>query len=202
MINIIKNLEYERFYFDRPFYYSLNSINTLFNSIGMYLVDVEFINIHGGSLRCFIRKNKKYKISNRCIKILKSEKKFLNNSTLTKFNKKILEESIKFKKRLINYKNQSKKIIGYGAPARVATITNFSNINGELIEYLVDDNKLKQGKFSPGKHIKIFSRKKMYKTKIDIVIVFAYEYFSEIKKKFKSNKIKFFKPIPFLPLKK
>ena len=51
----MKNLEFERFYFDRPFYYSANSIKKLFKNVGMTLYDIEKINVHGGSLRCYIK---------------------------------------------------------------------------------------------------------------------------------------------------
>ena len=49
--NFLKNLEFERFYFDRPFYYSANSIDILFKNVGMQLYDIEKIDVHGGSLR-------------------------------------------------------------------------------------------------------------------------------------------------------
>ena len=88
-----------------------------------------------------------------------------------------------------------------GSPARVSTITNFSNITSELIKYIIDDSPIKQNKFSPGSHIKILPRKKNLNNKIDIVIVFAYEYFLEIKKKFKKLNVKFYKPIPLKILK-
>ena len=70
-----------------------------------------------------------------------------------------------------------------------------------MIKYIIDDSPLKQNKFTPGMHIKIIPRKKNINKKINIVIVFAYEYFRDIKKKFKNYKVKFFKPIPFEHLK-
>ena len=100
----------------------------------------------------------------------------------------------------MQFKKNKKFVIGYGAPARVATITNYLKINNKLINYIIDDNPLKQNKYSPGSHIKIVAMNNLNISKVDIVIVFAYEYFSDIKKKFKSKKIKFFKPIPFKKL--
>ena len=67
----------------------------------------------------------------------------------------------------------------------------------KLIKYIIDDSPLKQNRFSPGMHIKILPRKNNINKKIDIVIVFAYEYFDDIKKYFKNVKVKFYKPIPF-----
>ena len=200
LLNFIKNLEYERFYFDRPFYYSLKSIDILFKSVGMSLIDVEKINIHGGSLRCYIKNSKNFKQSSRCKKILNIEMKRLNKNLFKKFNLNILNESKKLKNKLLQLKKNNKFVIGYGAPARVATITNYQKINSKFINYIIDDNPLKQNKYSPGSHIKIVAMNKLNISKVDIVIVFAYEYFSDIRKKFKSKKIKFFKPIPFKEL--
>ena len=200
LLNFIKNLEYERFYFDRPFYYSLKSIEILFKSVGMSLIDVEKINIHGGSLRCYIKNSKNFKQSSRCKKILNIEMKRLNKNLFKKFNLNILNESKKLKNKLLQLKKNNKFVIGYGAPARVATITNYQKINSKFINYIIDDNPLKQNKYSPGSHIKIVAMNKLNISKADIVIVFAYEYFSDIRKKFKSKKIKFFKPIPFKEL--
>jgi len=201
LYNFIKNLEFERFYFDRPFYYSIKSIDLLFKSVGMSLIDIEKINVHGESLR-FIIKNKKNQIkSKRLLNLIKVEKKNLNLKLFTDFNIKIMKEGNKFLNYLHSFKDLKKKIIGYGAPARVATITNFININSDLIPIIIDDSPLKQNRYTPGKHIKIINKKNMDLKRIDIIIVFAYEYFKEIKNNFKNIKVKFFKPIPFKELK-
>ncbi len=199
--NFIKNTEYERFYFDRPFYYSANTINYLFRQVNMSLYDIEKIDIHGGSLRCFIKNNRKFKKTDRCSKILLEEKKVINNSSFKKFNKNIYKESKILNNKLISLKKKlNKNIIGYGAPARVSAITNIANIDSSLLNYIIDDSPLKQNKFSPGKHIRILSAKNNISDKIDIVIVFAYEYFRDIRKKFKNYKPLFYKPIPFKKL--
>ena len=89
------------------------------------------------------------------------------------------------------------KVIGYGSPARVSTITNVAKIDSSLIKYIIDDSPLKQNRFSPGMNIKILPRKNNINKNIDVVIVFAYEYFKDIKKFFTKIKVQFFKPIPF-----
>ena len=195
--NFLKNLEYERFYFDRPFYYSANSISKLFENIGMKLFDIEKIDTHGGSLRCYIKNSKKIKQTKRCKNILISEVKNLNIKAFVNFNRQIYKNSKILKKELIIFKEKGLNVIGYGAPARVSTITNFSKINSNLISYIIDDSPLKQNRYSPGMHIKILPRKNNINSKINIVIIFAYEYFNDIKKYFKNKNVKFYKPIPF-----
>ena len=111
------------------------------------------------------------------------------------------KEAKKFKEKLLNLKKKGEYIIGYGAPARVSTITNFANIDSDLIQYIIDDSPLKQHKYSPGKHIRILPKKNNINNKIKTVIVFAYEYFDDIRKQFKKLKVIFYKPIPFKKLK-
>ena len=200
LLNFIKNLEYERFYFDRPFYYSLKSIDIIFKLVDMSLIDSEIIDIHGGSIRCFIKNAPNLKKSQRCEKLLSYESKTLNKKLFNKFNIKIIKESNKLRNMLLKFKKLKKNVIGYGAPARLATITNFSKIDSKLINFIIDDSFLKQNKYSPGAHIKIISREKIDFSKVSIIIVFAYEYFKEIKKHFKSEKIEFYRPIPFTKL--
>ena len=201
LVNFLKHYEFERFYFDRPFYYSANSINKLFEKVGMYLYDIEIIDVHGGSIRCYIKDSIKLTKTQKCVNILSNENNFLTLKKFKSFNDQILKYSKKLKNELKKLVKEKNKIIGYGSPARVSTITNFSKINSNLIKYIIDDSPLKQNKFTPGMHIKIIPRKKNINKKINIVIVFAYEYFRDIKKKFKNYKVKFFKPIPFEHLK-
>jgi len=199
--NFLKNFEFERFYFDRPFYYSANSINRLFKNNGMQLYDIEKIDVHGGSLRCYIKNSSKYKVTKRCKSILSDEKQKLNLQAFKVFNKEIYRYSNILRKNLKQFKKDNLNVIGYGAPARVSTITNYSKINSNLIKYIIDDSPLKQNRFSPGMHIKIQPRKNNLNKNINVVIVFAYEYFKDIKKFFKNKNIIFFKPIPFSKLK-
>jgi len=167
----------------------------------MSLYDIEIIDTHGGSLRLYIKNNLDVKKTARCKNILNKEQQQLNLKTFNNFKIKIKKSSEDLVAKLSEFKKQNKTVIGYGSPARVSTITNFSNITSELIKYIIDDSPIKQNKYSPGSHIKILPRKKNLNNKIDIVIVFAYEYFLEIKKKFKKLNVKFYKPIPLKILK-
>ena len=201
LLNFVKNLEYERFYFDRPFYYSAHSIDLMFRKVGMSLYDIEKIEAHGGSLRCYIKNSFNYKKTERCKKILNDELKKLNLSQFKLFKKEITKEAQIFRKKLLSLKKKGGNIIGYGAPARVSTITNFANVDSDLIRYIIDDSPLKQHRYSPGKHIKILPKKNNINNKIKTVIVFAYEYFDDIKMKFNKYNVIFFKPIPFKRIK-
>ena len=78
-------------------------------------------------------------------------------------------------------KTNGKKLIGYGSPAKATTALNFFGISNE-IECIVEDNKLKHGKFLPGMKIPITSKASI-KEKFDYALVLAWNFFDEIKKK-------------------
>ena len=77
-------------------------------------------------------------------------------------------------------KKNKKQIIGYGAPAKASTALNYFNISDE-IDFIVEDNKLKHGKFIPGVNIPILSKKEI-KDKESTILVLAWNFFEEIKK--------------------
>lgn len=191
--NIIKNVQFERFYLDRVFYYSLASLKNLFEAHGMQVVDVEEIEPHGGSIRVTVCKSAKPSVG--VIRFLEKEKTDLAPAKLQEFRDKVKSYIKDFRDKLIEYKGLGLKVAGYGAPARVATITNYGNIGPELIEFIVDDSPLKQNRFSPGMHIPIVAAEHIEKNIPDILVVFAYEYFDDIKKK-TGGRFRYLFPVP------
>ncbi len=194
--SIIAQKQFERFYFDRPFYYSLNSIDKLFSKNNLSLINFEFIKTHGGSIRCYIKNTRSAKKSKKLIEELKKENKSINQIKLTNFSNLIKHYTLDFNIKIIEMKKQKKFVIGYGCPARVSTITNLSKIGNKQIKYIIDDSPLKAGRFSPGMNIPIKNFRVLSKKKEYTVIVFAYDYFNDIKKKLKYYNCKFYFPIP------
>lgn len=199
--NILQNIEFERFYFDRPYYYSINGIQKLFYKHGFFITKVENITPHGGSLRFFIQKNQSLNFSV-VERLIKKEKIFFESLFIKNFNAIALRYTQKFKNFLVKQSYNNKKVIGYGCPARFSTITNFANINKDLLQYVVDDSPLKQDRYSPGKHIPIVPKDFLVDFRPDVIIVFAYEYFNTIYKFTKKLNLPHFKPIPLLRLDK
>lgn len=194
--NIIKDIQFERFYLDRIFYYSLSSLSSLADMHDMYISDVEMIEPHGGSLQVtFSRKGEGSEPNQRVAELIKQEKELLTLDQLLNF-KKVVDESVTaLKDKLIELKNSGVKVAGYGCPARVTTITNYGNIGPDLIDFIIDDSPLKQNKFSPGKHIPILPATHLNDHKPDLLVVFAFEYIDDIRKK-TGNAFRYLIPIP------
>ncbi|PCI27552.1 methyltransferase [Candidatus Wolfebacteria bacterium] len=196
--NFIKNIHFERFYLDRVFYYSVTSLKSLFKQYEMDVVDVEEISPHGGSLKLTImNSSQNIEPSQRTINWLKKEESELTTEILTGFKGIVKENIVEFKNKLQEYKDQGLKVCGYGSPARLSCICNYGNIDENLIKFTVDDSPLKnQGfKHTPGTHIPIVSREELEEYDPDVIVMFAYEYFEDIKNKL-NKEYKFLLPIP------
>ena len=203
LADLVSKLEFERFYFDRPNYFSLKSLISVFERNNFELVDAELIKPHGGSLRVHVKHKKinKRNVSKRINEILKNEESLLHSSKIQSFSADVKEVTETLKEKLIEFSNKGLNVIGYGAPARLSTITNYGNINGNLISYIIDDSPLKANRNSPGQHIPIYSFDYLNKEPPDIIIVFAYEYFESIYEKTKNFDVKYLKAIPPIELK-
>jgi methylation protein EvaC len=194
--NILRQTQFERFYLDRIFYYSLTALHYLFARHGMSIVDVEHIEPHGGSLRVTVRHADHAGAASAGVSdLLRQEEETLTTAGLDVFKREVDMQVGKFRKLLEDYKRSSLKIAGYGAPARVSTICNYGKIGPSLIEYIIDDSPLKQNKFTPGTHIPILPQEQLDKERPDILVVFAYEYFDDIRRK-TGDAYRYFIPIP------
>ena len=181
LLNTLKDLTFDNIYHEHYNYWSLTSLVNFFNQFEAKIFKAETIDTHGGSLRVYIKKNKKVKIQNSVMNLLKEEDKFgiKKFKTYENFGKKVLKIRENVIRNLSKIKEKNNLIIGYGAPAKATTALNFFGISKE-IDFIVEDNKLKHGKFIPG--VKIPIRNKSYvKNKNNTLVVLAWNFFNDIK---------------------
>ena len=191
LLNTIKDLTFDNIYHEHYNYWSLTSLYNFFRKFNVKLFKAEKIDTHGGSLRVYISKNKQIKIDKSITKILKEEENFgiKNYDTYKKFGEKIQKIKNNVVKNIRNLKNKNEKLIGYGAPAKATTALNFFGISNE-IDFIVEDNKLKQNKIIPGVNIPIYSKAKINGINKPIIVL-AWNFFKEIKKNNNHIKNKF-----------
>jgi len=182
LLNTLKDLTFDNIYHEHYNYWSLTSLVNFFNKFSAIIYRAEKINTHGGSLRIYVKNNSKVKVEKSIKQILNEEEKFgiKNYQTYVNFGKEVYKIRDKVRANITKL-SKSNKIIGYGSPAKATTALNFFGISNE-IECIVEDNKLKQGKFLPGMKIPIISKENI-KTKPDLAIILAWNFFDEIKKK-------------------
>ena len=190
LLDTIKDLTFDNIYHEHVNYWSVTALKNFFENIGAFIIDVEHINTHGGSIRVYIAKNKENRYhcllasqNNSVEKFLEDEENFglTKLITYTEFGKEI--ENIKNIVR-INFnklKNKYKKIAAYGSPAKATTSLNYFNINDLDIEYTIEDNELKNGKYIPGVNIPIKNKLYMKENMPDVIVVLAWNFFDLIK---------------------
>tara|TARA_B100000989_G_scaffold294192_1_gene272861 strand:+ start:3 stop:1982 length:1980 start_codon:yes stop_codon:yes gene_type:complete len=181
LLNTLQDLTFDNIYHEHYNYWSLTSLINFFNQFDLKIFNAEKINTHGGSIRIYI-KNERVKIEKSVIDLLKEEEKFgiKEFNTYKKFAEKVYQIKYNVIKNLNELKRNKKKIIGYGSPAKATTALNFFGITDQ-IDYIIEDNKLKHGKFIPGVKIPIYSKNKI-KDKNTSILVLAWNFFEDIKK--------------------
>ncbi len=200
--SVLKNNSYDQFYDEHVHLFSFLAISNIIKKFDLRIIDVEILNTHGGSIRFYVaKKTSKFKPKNNVKKIYNQEikKKFNTITPYKKFGERVKHSKQKLQKILKELKKDGKKIISYGATYKSATIFNYCNIGPELIDFVTDSTKNKQGKFTPGKHIPIIKPVDMVEEEIDYAFLGAWNFLNEIKnkeKKFIKNGGKFITHVP------
>ena len=181
LLNTLRDLTFDNIYHEHYNYWSLTSLVNFFKQFKAQIIKAEKINTHGGSLRIYVKKAKNSKIDQSVNKLLKEEEIFgiKKYQTYKTFGEKIYAIKNNVKKNIKNLKQNEKKIIGYGSPAKATTALNFFGISKE-IDFIVEDNQLKHGKFIPGVKIPIVDKNKI-NDKNNTVLVLAWNFYNDIK---------------------
>ena len=182
LMNTLKDLTFDNIYHEHYNYWSLTSLVYFFNQFQAKIFRSEKIDTHGGSIRIYIKKEKKIKIEMSVKKMLREEESFgiKNFKTYQKFGEKVYEIRKNVLQNIKKLKENKKFIVGYGAPAKATTALNFFGISSE-IDFIVEDNKLKHNKFIPGVKIPI-KNKSNIKNKKNALLVLAWNFYKDIKK--------------------
>ena len=190
LLNTLKDLTFDNIYHEHYNYWSLTSLVYFFKQFNLEICNAEKIPTHGGSIRIYVKKTKT-KINKNVKSLLKEEEKFgvKKYKTYKNFADKIYKIKSNVIENLNNLKKENKKIIGYGSPAKATTALNFFGAKDQ-IDFIIEDNKLKHGKFIPGVKIPILSKNKI-KDKLPVVLVLAWNFFEDIKKNNKNLSKKF-----------
>ena len=183
LLNTLKDYTFDNIYHEHVNYWCLHSLRTYFEKFDLQVIDAEKIDTHGGSLRVYISKKNKFKISKNVKTILDEElMSGIKDGKIFDNFREIVEN--KKKTVIANFKKIKKKykdIYGYGAPAKATTLINYFGIS-DYINFVFEDNELKHNKYIPNTKIKIISKENFNKN-IKCLVVFAWNFFNNIKNK-------------------
>lgn len=197
--NLLHDGGFDQIYHEHIFYHSLHSLDFLLRSVGMQVVDVTTIPIHGQSLRVYARKNGPVSESVKHFLDKEKEMGLHTKDAYVNFSKKVEKIKKELMTLIYKLKKEGKIISGYGAPAKGNTLLNYFGIGPEILDYIVDTTPSKQGKFTPGTHIKVVHPEILISTPPDYLLLLSWNYRDAIldkEKTIRDKGIKFIIPIP------
>ena len=159
-LDVFQNLWFDTIYHEHLDYHTVAPLKEFFRSMGMELFDTKRVDIQGGSIRNFVQiSGGKHKANSSIEELILLEKNegLTNVSDLRIFQSRIDAVKSDLSQLLKDIKEKSRSIAGYGAPTKSTTLMNYFELDENLIDYIIDDNPLKQGKYSPLLHIPVVS---------------------------------------------
>jgi len=184
LLCLVAENQFDTIYHEHFSYFSFITVEKIFAAHGLTLFDVEELSTHGGSLRIYARHNSDSAkpISPRVSELKQREERagITNMAYYSAFSEQVKATKCKLLAFLIQTKQSGKSIVGYGAPGKGNTLLNYCGIRTDFLDYTVDRNPYKQGKYLPGTHIPIFDPDRIRATRPDYVMILPWNLKVEI----------------------
>jgi SAM-dependent methyltransferase len=184
LMRLLEGNQFDTIYHEHYSYFSLATLVRIFAAHGLAIFDVEELPTHGGSIRFYARHAEATAppVEARVADLLAREDA-TGLSTLepyTSFAARVEETKRRLLELLITIKRGGKSIAGYGAPGKGNTLLNYCGIRTDLLDYTVDRNPYKQGRFLPGTHIPIAHPTKIAENRPDFILILPWNLKDEI----------------------
>jgi len=201
--DLFRKNEFDTIYHEHLSYFSLQPLKILLDRYHLRINELKKIPVHGGSLRLYIAKKSLLQGEKQTDAFLENEKKnnFGQLKTYKNFSRRVRKMRIALVTLLKELKRNGKKIVGYGASAKGNVLLNYCNLDTRTIEYIVDSISYKQGKFTPGTHVPIFSEERLQKDMPDYALLLSWNFADEILRKqvaYREKGGRFIITIPYL----
>ena len=184
LMRLMAENQFDTIYHEHFSYFSFMTAERIFAAHGLTLFDVEELTTHGGSLRIYARhaEDSSRPVSERATKLRAREESagFNRLDTYASFAEQVHETKWRLLDFLISAKRKGRRIAGYGAPGKGNTLLNYCGIRTDFLDYTVDRNPYKHGRFLPGAHIPIHPPEKIRETRPDYVLILPWNLKDEI----------------------
>ncbi|MFI4989727.1 MAG: methyltransferase domain-containing protein [Solirubrobacterales bacterium] len=184
LMRLIEDNQWDTIYHEHFSYFSYLTVSAVFEAHGLRLFDVEELPTHGGSLRIYgAHADDAEKVESDAARELCERERaagYESLATYLGYGRRVEQDKRQILRFLIELKEQGKRVVAYGAPAKGNTLLNYCGVRGDTIEYTCDLNPHKQGHYLPGSHIPIRSPEVLREDKPDVVLILPWNIKDEI----------------------
>lgn len=178
--DLIDHCEFDTIYHEHLCYFSVTALDNLFRRNRLYLNDIERLSIHGGSLRLYVARTEDVQESVRTLLTQERQQEVDKFEYYEDFGEKVQSIRRQMRELLYSLKAAGKTIAAYGAAAKGAIMINFIGTGPDVIDYVVDRNIHKQGKYMPGLHIPVCDPSRLTEELPDYVVLLPWNFKDEI----------------------
>jgi SAM-dependent methyltransferase len=203
VMRMIEENQFDTIYHEHFCYFGLTSAEAIFTAHGMTIFDVEEIWTHGGSLRIYARHvdDNSRPVTERVHELRAREEAagYRDVAMYESYEEQVRQTKRKLLDLLIQIKRTGKTIVGYGAPGKGNTLLNYCGIGTDFIDFTVDRNPYKQGRYLPGTHIPIHAPERIDDVRPDYIFILPWNFKDEIVEQLQYTRdwgARFIVPIP------
>jgi len=183
LVRLIAGNQFDTIYHEHFSYFSLTTAARILAHHGLQLVDVEELTTHGGSLRLYAQHADSSRQASPAVRSLLDQEARLGierHEYYAAFGERVQETKRKLLAFLIAARESGKRVAGYGAPGKGNTLLNYCGIRTDLIDFTVDRNPYKHGKYLPGTHIPVFDVDRIAEARPDYLLILPWNLRDEI----------------------
>lgn len=180
LLDLIEHVEFDTIYHQHLCYFSVHALDRLFRQHGLSLNRVDRLSIHGGSLRLFVERKEASRPTVETLLALERQRRADRLELYANFAERVRDLRTRVRQRLDDEKGRGSTIVGYGAAAKACTLSSFCGIDSRYLEYIVDKNHHKHGRYMSGSHLLIQPTEALLRDQPDVVLVLAWNFADEI----------------------